>query len=250
MSLSFSSDRIGIPVDIWINFTTTREIDQNELIIVNLPRFTRRYKDIGPWDDPRFYAKYDPRPYADYATFHIPMCKPGQKTGRLNINRSKHFYAAWVESRVFPDPKPTRGDQEVPHKDAQLHLMLTEPRQNRPDRPPKMTYFAPGSQISIQVFRSNGISVYCGFPGSHITNASSTRPQRTKQVWEPATNFFSIIANTTMNSSHIIETYPSMGEGCKSKGDCHGRGICNWCSMNCMCFPGHGHPTVSHPQVS
>mmetsp|Transcript_19018 Transcript_19018/g.25060 ORF Transcript_19018/g.25060 Transcript_19018/m.25060 type:complete len:428 (+) Transcript_19018:162-1445(+) len=120
----------------------------------------------------------------------------GSNIANVHLAPSRYFTGVWYEGTFTHDS---------PYNQSYLELTLREP--------------LPLTEVTLYIFRSNGLKVYCGFPAN----------------W----NEFKL----TMASVGVDETLsetPSMGNLCEALNYCSQRGTCDYCNNVCLCWDGSG----------
>jgi len=222
------------PLDFTVSFTLQRDIHPHEHIGVILPRFTRRLENNT-----------------------LPIIS-NQTLYNVLISPSYLYSAEWMEGFSL-----TGADGDgVPYVDS---MLLVRSALNET--------LTASSSISITVFKENKIGATCGFPPSTVpvNSVASFSPFRLvtvrdglvhtiKKVLEQfsvkypngsiAYNYTAAVnvtgfRNVTLrqNTSHNIDVYSGLGNGCSNLNNCNGRGICDYCYEICKCYDGFGSST-------
>jgi hypothetical protein len=206
VDLSFSHKKIRTPVDITIKINSSWNLELDELITISLPRFTRNHNGLRSSDE----------------DFNLAI-------GHIIVSPSIMFSAGWNEGN-FPldyDFNATNFNN-TPYRHSELLLF------------PQHNLVTNDIMTTIHIDKINGIGTYCGFSSSQLLEkAASTSPSPHFMI---ETNF-SEIRNRRVdrtNVTHKIDTWGSMGDGCKGMNDCSGHGACNWCYEVCECFESYG----------
>jgi hypothetical protein len=217
---NLTSAALHVPLDINITFRPSRNLFPNEGIVISMPRFTRRF--LG--GNTTFTAQN--RSFLD-----ISM-------GNLMIAPSIHYIGSWTEGSIqaMYDPSNATNLNNTPF----AHSYLTIRGANG--------YIMPqGVEVTITVYRHNGIAAFCGFPDS-VAYASLSVAYRTYM-----TDRFTIGSTLSPNisasifesniTSRVLDYYPGLGNGCDARNNCNGHGACDYCREVCHCFEGFGAPT-------
>mmetsp|Transcript_22493 Transcript_22493/g.32845 ORF Transcript_22493/g.32845 Transcript_22493/m.32845 type:complete len:454 (+) Transcript_22493:36-1397(+) len=202
--LSFSHANVGSPVEISLKFKTTWDIEENEMFTVTMPRFT----------DGRAPSLVDDT-YPIY---------------NLELEPSLLFVAAWLEGNF--------DNNTDPYSTSKLQIVKKPGVVIRSE-----------THIHIKIYAENGIRAYCGFPAHDtIYNVPSARDMEVFQLSSNASvrmayTSLGTVRNPTWDNVTVTLSHPQMGLGCKLYGDCYGRGVCDFCTENCICDEGWGAPT-------
>ena len=220
----FSSQNLYIPLDINVTFTTNRVFYPNEVIILKMPRFTRRNLNGGKGRGDSVTAPA--------SQFNIPM-------GELVMSPSISFEGSWTEGH---DRLPNDIQQEIQHANVS----------NTPFSDSYYTFqtmggmlLPSGTSFTLAIYKVNGISAYCGFPGSiEFSNlAVSYRQYETVQLTiqtNLSTTLNANITGTPFLKPRTVDLYLGMGTGCKAWNKCNGHGACDYCLSKCFCNQGYG----------
>jgi len=98
---------------------------------------------------------------------------------------------------------------------------------------PGVTITDPLLFVNVTVLASNGISVYCGYPGSNAVAS----PTMSTDI-----NPFFVSSSLYPNSQTPFSEYSQMGGGCYSQNKCNQNGDCDYCFEHCTCRSGYGSP--------
>ena len=202
----FSSQDLWIPLDINVTFTTNRVFYPNEAIILKMPRFTRRNLNGGKGGGDSVTAPA--------SKFNIPM-------GELVMSPSINFEGSWTEGH---DRLPNDLGQEIQHANTS----------NTPFSDAYYTFrtmggfvLPSGTSFTLAMYKVNGISAYCGFPGSiEFSNlAVSYRQYETVQLTiltNLSTALNPNITGTPFLEPRTVDLYLGIGKGCTAWNKCNG----------------------------
>ena len=108
-----------------------------------------------------------------------------------------------------------------------------------------------GRKLSIKVYPSNNIRLYCGAVSSatyrsdsYESRVSFASSAFTTAIPTVLTRFALEDGVSGGDTSYHEEFshFPQIGEGCANLDDCSGNGICDYCSQTCFCDMGFGNP--------
>ena len=214
-AIFFNELQLKTALEINVTFTTSRDFYPNEAIIVQLPKFSRRFAN-----DKSFSA--DPSP------FDIPF-------GDLMISPSIDYLGGWHEGqyRVMDGQLNSSNFNNTPFAGSYLTLMKA-----------RGGIIPSGTTVSIAVYKHNGIGAYCGFPGAVEFNNSAVSYRRYERIR------LRLATNLTVNpmlgiseaniTSRYVDDYLGIGKGCREWKFCNGHGACNYCFEKCHCFDRYG----------
>lgn len=105
------------------------------------------------------------------------------------------------------------------------------------------------SSISLTIFDVNGLSALCGMPSSNVYYSSAYQ-ERIPDVLLTPYVIPSIATRSIHSNGSVAEwtsdffqftSFPMVGSfDCSSLNDCSGHGVCDHCSMRCICDDGYG----------
>ena len=165
--LTLSSTVLKEPQTFVVQFFMEWILVQNEVLTIELPRFTRSTGTTST------------------------ILGASLTYGNVVIAPSLVFQAQWSEGNLH--------DNDGPFATSALLLKLL----------PGVTIVDPQLFVNITVFASNGISVYCGFPGSTTV---------ARGLMSTDVNPFFISSSLYADSSTPFKQFPQMGTGCYSQG--------------------------------
>lgn len=212
ISMWFSSSKTKTPLDIYIQFTTTYTLATNEMIVIELPQFTRR-PSLGN-------------------TTGLNM-----RYGSVKVSPSTIFMAEWIDGDIKTEDFASNmtNPDAMPHQSSELHLFVKGFAQT--------TNYVTGNynegiglnvSFIVKLYQENKISAWCGFPSYSEYHKSVEIDRKIMMPWT-----FRLFTNSS-TTKYDIPVKKGMGNGCKHRNDCNGHGSCNYCLEECICYAGYG----------
>jgi len=184
--------------------------------------------------------------------------------GKVLLTPSSMFFGGWKEGRWD-------SYNDTDSKAAYPFGFLTLVRSNEKNGSiynPHREVLLKGTQVTVRIYRENGIGAHCGFPASSSKDSYlGTKFNYPFAGRNPNMDPFVITSNYTAgpgfylfdvrawwlglggnhwkdkrldNATSIVDFTNGVGPGCDNVGGCHGNGVCDYCSGTCRCFEGFG----------
>ncbi len=210
VTIEFSASDIREQTNITIKWTNEyRAIYQNETIVINLPQFTRR---------------------ADYNSSRLYNSSYNLEYGELMLSPSIYFTGKWEEGRLgwsdYTGDYTYANYNNTPYADAKIYLRALET-------------FPKDQDVTIVIYKHNGIRAYCGFPSSAAIATYGDYQYVDRVPFQVMSNW-SADTVTDENVTVSVTSWGGIGAGCTSLNNCNGHGRCNFCGEVCECVDGYG----------